>query len=125
MTRQIGPERHRGFGVERHVDLAQLIESVDVAIDAAQRLFLVRVGEVDPKQLLPAVQRFLRDSEGLVLSLLTRKCRGGEPGCHSSRHGLQKTPALEERQPHLWIIRVLHRTSPHTTPGLSRVSSSV
>ncbi len=41
----VGPERDGGFGVERHLELAQLLEAVGIAVDADQsqekrRLFL-------------------------------------------------------------------------------------
>ena len=76
---KVRPERDRRLGVERHVDLAQLLVGLEIAVDAGERLLLLGVGEVDAEDLLAAVERVLADAARLLRRLLRKRRATARP----------------------------------------------
>ena len=91
-AREVRTEGDGRLRVERNVDRAQLLEGVEVAVDAAERLRLFGIGEVDAEDLLAALQRVLADALGLLLRLL-RQRRQSQAASDGGRHGLEETSA--------------------------------
>ena len=56
LARQIRPEGDRRLGVERDVELAQLLVAVEVAIDAVERHLLLGLVEVDAEDAFGGVE---------------------------------------------------------------------
>ena len=76
LPRQIRPERHRGFGVERDVECTEPLVVLQVVVDAVERGLLFLLAEIDAEDLLGTVEGFPRDPWWLLL----RERRRGDAG---------------------------------------------
>ena len=80
---QVRPERDRRLGVERDVELAQLLVAVEVSIDAVERHLLLGLVEVDAEEALGGVEAQAIDalrSGGRLLRQRRRGRAGGKKG---------------------------------------------
>jgi hypothetical protein len=110
-------ERHRRLGVERHVELAQLFVTIEVAADAADRQLFLGVGEVEAVDLLGAFQRVLAElRRRAAAALCAHRCRHCDRRGHRRRHGLDE-PSSSDILHELLLSRcvVTVRLKPDTT----------
>ena len=80
LARQVRPEGDGRLGVERDVQLAQLLVAVEVAVDAAERHLLFGLGEVHAEDALGGVEAEAIDARRAGGRLLGQRRRGGAGG---------------------------------------------
>ena len=107
---KIWMKRDRRLGIERDVELAQLLERREVSPDAGGSCLFFGFGEIDAEDLFGAIERRRIDSRRR-LRLLSRECRSGEAAGDRGRNRREKSPALHTSRPHPIVHLPLHETA--------------